>query len=296
MPRGARNSLRLWTMLDSPDRPPALVSEFNNKPVLVLAPHMDDETIGCGGAVYRHAQAGAPVTVVYMTDGAKGDPTLASQGLTPEQLAQAQQAYVQLRKSEAKSAAEILGICEQIYLDGPDGALVPTQSLVQAVVDQLKAIQPAIVYLPALTDQHHDHWGTNRIFQAALATLPRLQVRRLIIRGYEVWTPAPANTLIDITDAIETKCKALDAFVSQTKWVDYRHISRGLAAYRSMVHMQGKGYAEAFLETTPAQYAKLFDAICLRPSNSLGAMASVLQKTASMPRRNAAIARTPHLD
>src|SRR5690348_6988030 len=44
--------------------------------VVVLAPHMDDEIIGCGGTIARHAAAGASVTVVYLTDGRRGSAAL----------------------------------------------------------------------------------------------------------------------------------------------------------------------------------------------------------------------------
>ena len=70
VPKRAKNSLRLWLSLELPDRAPQLIEEFSG-PVVVLAPHMDDEIIGPGGAVIRHVQAGAAVTFVFMTDGAE---------------------------------------------------------------------------------------------------------------------------------------------------------------------------------------------------------------------------------
>ncbi len=74
LPKQARNSLRLWLMLEMPDRPPQLIETFANGPVVVLAPHMDDEIIGPGGAILRHLAANCSVTFVIMTDGAAGDP------------------------------------------------------------------------------------------------------------------------------------------------------------------------------------------------------------------------------
>jgi len=74
LPKRARNSLRLWLMLDVPDLSPRLIEQFNAGPVLVLAPHMDDEIIGPGGTILRHVQANVPVTFVYVTDGMTGGP------------------------------------------------------------------------------------------------------------------------------------------------------------------------------------------------------------------------------
>ena len=54
----------------------AVVYEPQNEKVLVLAPHMDDEMIGCGGALRRHILKGGDVTVVFMTDGRAGNDSL----------------------------------------------------------------------------------------------------------------------------------------------------------------------------------------------------------------------------
>ncbi|MBE9572531.1 MAG: PIG-L family deacetylase, partial [Proteobacteria bacterium] len=48
-------------------------TNLTGKRVLALAPHPDDETIGCGGSLAIHANAGDPVKVVFLTNGARGD-------------------------------------------------------------------------------------------------------------------------------------------------------------------------------------------------------------------------------
>ncbi len=251
LPKHARNSLRLWLMLDTPDLSPRLIEQFNAGPVLVLAPHMDDEIIGPGGTILRHVQANVPVTFVYMTDGMTGGPPT-----NPP--------LNELRNAESRKAAEIVGVRDLIFLDGPDGSLHDSPAIVAALVKILTDRKPAIIYAPALTDHHADHWATNRILRKSLDALPADLCGNLIIRGYEVWTPLPANRMADITQTADTKHLAIEAFVSQTRLLNYSRTILGLNQYRSMRHLHGQGYAEAFLETTVDEYRRLFDLISLK--------------------------------
>ncbi|MGD0769856.1 MAG: PIG-L deacetylase family protein [Tepidisphaeraceae bacterium] len=251
LPKRARNSLRLWLMLDVPDLSPRLIEQFNAGPVLVLAPHMDDEIIGPGGTILRHVQANVPVTFVYVTDGMTGGPPT-----NPP--------LNEVRKAESRKAAEIVGVRDLIFLDGPDGSLHDSPAIVAALVKILTERKPAIIYAPALTDHHADHWATNRILRKSIDALPADLCRNLLIRGYEVWTPLPANRMADITQTADAKHKAIEAFVSQTRLLNYSRTILGLNQYRSMRHLHGQGYAEAFLETTPDEYRRLFDGISLK--------------------------------
>ena len=86
----------------------------------------------------------------------------------------------------------------------------------------------------------------------------------MVIRGYEVWTPAPANRCVDITQTAEVKRQAIDVFASQTGADDYAAAALGLNRYRSLQHLHGRGYAEAFMQMTPAEFRELFKAASLR--------------------------------
>jgi LmbE family N-acetylglucosaminyl deacetylase len=238
VPKRARNSLRLWTMLDTPDRAPQLIEQFDSAPVVVLAPHPDDEIIGPGGAIARHTAAGAAVTFVILTADADA----------------------QVRKAESTAAAEIVGVPDLIFLDAPDGSLGDSEEIVAKIAGILAEKSARIAYLPSLTDHHRDHWAANRILRKVIDRISG----DLVIRGYEIWSPLPANRLVNITSTIEKKRAAIEKFISQTKHVDYSRTILGLNAYRSMMRMQGQGYAEAFLETTTDEYRQLFDRISLK--------------------------------
>src|SRR5882724_2841134 len=83
------------------NNPPVVCKPESGK-ILVLAPHMDDETLGCGGTIARHAQAGADVAVVFLTDGRYGSGAIAA--LPEPERGRRQREYVEIRKEEARCA------------------------------------------------------------------------------------------------------------------------------------------------------------------------------------------------
>src|SRR5438093_1072629 len=76
--------------------------------VLVVAPHPDDESIGCGGALCLHAQKGDRVVAVFLTSGELGLKHFPCE-----------KAW-QIREREARAAAKILGLAEIFFLRQPD--------------------------------------------------------------------------------------------------------------------------------------------------------------------------------
>ncbi len=260
LPARAKNTLRLYVLLDESDKPPQLIETFSADNVLVLAPHMDDEVIGCGGTLHRHVLAGARVTVVFMTDGRRGDPDLyQDSALSAAEIAQAETTLVGRRKQEAHRAAQIIGIRKVVFLDGPDGGLDVTPDLVEALLDDLEATRPDVVYLPSMLDTHLDHWATHRLFHEVTRVFSPSPRWRPVYREYEVWTPLLANRLVDISDVFHVKQEALKQYESQNARIDYVRAAEGLSIYRSIYPQRGRGYAEALFESTPEQYELLFD-------------------------------------
>ena len=72
--------------------------------VLVIAPHPDDESIGCGGALCLHSRRGDRSSVVYLTSGELGLKHLPRHD-----------AWL-TREREAAQAAKILGIARMFFL------------------------------------------------------------------------------------------------------------------------------------------------------------------------------------
>jgi N-acetylglucosamine malate deacetylase 1 len=256
-PEGTREALK--SLLSRDGRYwPQMITDFSAESVLVLAPHMDDEILGCGGALRKHVLSGAHITVVYMTDGRKGgDPDVYRGGLGQKAIEDFESALIIQRKEEARRAAEIIGIQKQIFLDHPDGCLKVSHHTVEQLQTILQRERPTIIYLPTILDVHPDHRASNRIFYTATKNLLYTNGLCPIYREYEVWTPVLSNRIIDISDVVETKNKAIEQFGSQIGQTNYLRTQLALNAYRSVYYTRGFGYAEAFFESSADQHHSL---------------------------------------
>jgi LmbE family N-acetylglucosaminyl deacetylase len=250
---------RLLFLVRDINPPREQITDFSAPRVLVLAPHMDDEVLGCGGTLRRHVLTGAEVTAVYMTDGCKGNPDLYHSGLPQAVITEKELALSATRKDESARAAKILGIQELIFLDNPEAQLAPSAETVEQVRNILQERQPQVVYLPSILDLHADHWATNCILYMATKGLHFASDWRPVYRGYEIWTPLLASRMVDISEVIKIKEQAIEQFASQLAHADFLRTILGLNAYRSLYHARGHGYAEAFYESTPEGYCQIFE-------------------------------------
>lgn len=184
---------------------------------LVLAPHPDDECIGCGGVIALLRQLQVPVRIVLVTDGSGAGGLPAGAGLT--------------RQQEFLRAAARLGVDDTAMLGFPDGGLARDEALAQAVQQQLQAFAPDWVFAPTPADIHRDHravaWAA-REGAAAVATVTDLWY-------YETWTPLPVTHVLDITAVMATKIAALSEHVTALACGNYIDGTRGLAAHRGLL-------------------------------------------------------------
>jgi LmbE family N-acetylglucosaminyl deacetylase len=150
--------------------------------VLVIAPHPDDDVIGCGGTLGRLAGRGARVAVTYVTDGSASH--VKSKRFPPAVLRT-------VREGEARAALRHLGVRgEPQFLRAPDGRLAEIgeperQQLAVRVAERIVAVRAQIVFSPWPRDPHPDHVATAEIAAAALAICPR----RPAVYLYRVWLP-----------------------------------------------------------------------------------------------------------
>jgi len=200
--------------------------------ILVIAPHPDDESIGCGGTICLHTDRGDHVAAVFLTSGefALGD--------LPREKAWA------IREAEAEESASILGITSVTFLRRPDHYL--GDGIEEAATELrllLERQQPQLIYLPHAYEGHSDHRACQPIVQAALSST---LIPPPALLGYEVWTPlSEYDRAENISQTMTRKLQAVCAHGSQTKQVRYDRAVSALNEYRGTMTQVGR-YAEVF--------------------------------------------------
>ena len=191
--------------------------------VLVVAPHPDDESLGCGGLLALLARAGLSPEVAFVTDGAQSHPNSAA--YPPARLRA-------VREAEALDALQHLGLpaAAAHFLRYPDSALPPRGSTafaaaVQETIALLRRVRPDTVLVAWRRDPHCDHEGAWRLFREAVGQLDMDERPRWL--EYPVWAWAHASTdrapcasdgrawRLDVAGVLDQKRAAIDAHRSQ---------------------------------------------------------------------------------
>jgi LmbE family N-acetylglucosaminyl deacetylase len=237
-------------------RAPDPLERLPGQRLLVIAPHADDEAIGCGGSLRQAASAGAEVHVAVLTDGRGGSRALRALARgTPERDA-AEAALVASREEEARAAAAILGVREPHFLRARDGELDPRDARLRAdFAALLRRLRPDALLLPFPSDAHPDHRHASGCVLAACADAGSAASMACV--GYEVWTPLAANAVVDVGAAIEAKRAAIACYRSQLADLDYLEGALALNRYRAISCLRRAGFAEAFHLTTLAGWRDL---------------------------------------
>lgn len=206
--------------------------------ILVIAPHHDDEAIGCGGLLLTQRLIGARLDALYVFAPLEGVNSPA--GIR--------------RLEEAATAATVLGIGRTQSLGIPCREDVSLATLAWEFVKVFRGLQPTVLLIPHENERDPEHrsvhqaaleaaWLSVSGFRAELGQ-PAAPIETVLC--YEVWTPiARPQLLVDISDVIDDKRAAIRAYASQLEATSYDQASAGLARYRGAMMANCK-FAEAF--------------------------------------------------
>jgi N-acetylglucosamine malate deacetylase 1 len=216
-----------------------------NKSILIVAPHADDETLGCGGTILRYLKEGYLVHWLLVTSMSK------DAGFSDEQ--------INARASEIKQVYEAYGF-ESIHLLGYPPAqldLIGKGELVDKISDVVNKIQPFEVFTVYRNDSHSDHQA---VFDAVLSATKSFRypfIKRVL--AYETMSETDfglkpedrgfrPNIFIGIEKFLEKKLDIMDIYKSEVQDFPFPRSRIGLTALANLRGTQcNEKAAEAFM-------------------------------------------------
>ena len=123
--------------------------------VLVLAPHADDEILGCGGTMAQHISQGDDVYVSVLTNASVGAPELYDSD------------YVDTVRRECQKAHHMMRVTQTFFSDLPAPQLeqYPQYKIAKVIETLIRDVHPSVLYVPHRGDLHLDHGA---VYNAAL--------------------------------------------------------------------------------------------------------------------------------
>jgi len=222
---------------------------MENKKILVIAAHPDDEVLGCGGTIARLTREGHDVYVAILGEGITSrydKRELADQGIIKE------------LRDRSHQVSKLLGVKELCLYGLPDNRFdtVPLLDIVNIIEKLKKRFQPQIVYTHHCGDLNIDHVITHRAVLTATRPAANCPVRE--IYAFEVpssteWSFSQfkplfqPNVFVDIIDTLETKLQAMALYNTESRLFPHPRSSEALyavAIYRGSISRCGA--AEAF--------------------------------------------------
>ena len=187
-----------------------------NEKILVVAPHPDDESIGCGGLL---ALYGKQCDVVVVTDGD-------NRNVVSD--------IANIREKEFEKAVSFAGVQEYRCLRIPERHIKQYKSRIA----EIEFDKYNHVFVPNRFDEHKDHVDVYKVVKSLVR-------RKTKLYEYEVWSPlSKPNIFLDISELSEKKVQMIKFHKSQIKELDYVGMIMGLNAYRGRSH--GYPYAECY--------------------------------------------------
>ena len=212
--------------------------------ILVIAPHMDDEVLGCGGTIRRHVLAGDVVSVCIVANRAY------DHLYNPE--------LINKEKEACRQAQNMLGYQNLTFLDLPDEKLDISQiEIIIPLEEIVTSVNPDIVYLPHRGDINQDH---RAVFDAvrvvcrpySIGKTPILRVYEVpsstdIVPQYSEWMFRP-NLYVDISETLKDKIKAMSCYDTESRVFPHPRSSKGLEILAQKRGMEvGMEAAESFM-------------------------------------------------
>lgn len=213
--------------------------------ILVIAPHPDDETLGCAGTLLKHKKSGDEIHWLIVTS------TVGDKRYPPT--------FTEQRKNEIELISKLYGFSTVNILNFKPATLdvIPLSDVIEEISTIIKDIKPKVVYLPYRGDAHSDH---KVVFDASVACTKSFRNHSIkAVRVYETLSETDfgcnpdnngfrPNYFVNVERYLDKKIEILNVFASEMKAPPFprnEESVRALALLRGPV--AGAVAAEAFM-------------------------------------------------
>ena len=178
--------------------------------VLIVAPHPDDEVLGCSGLIQRLLNEGKQVDVVILSGGGKSHAGCCEID---------ESTLIESRRNLSRKAAKILGLpLENLhFLDYPDGSIVFDCSETDRLKKLIETLQPKVIFVPHKGEGWSDHLEAGRIVQKLVGEMADVLLYEYCVWFwyYNVWNIDRKNAfVITMTEEeLSRKNEAIDAYI-----------------------------------------------------------------------------------
>tara|TARA_Y100000780_G_scaffold222038_1_gene230833 strand:+ start:751 stop:1461 length:711 start_codon:yes stop_codon:yes gene_type:complete len=226
--------------------------------ILVIIAHPDDEVLGMGGTILKHAKNADKVTVAYMTTGITSRRSSNYQSISSYQTNKKQKSIMknqieELRK-DAKKSCKLLKVKKTIFFDFPDNELdtVPLLKIIKSIENIIKEIKPDRIYTSHYGDLNIDH---RIVFEATLTACRPVKFPVKEIMCFEILSSTDwafsyefkPNYFINIKNELDYKIKAMQVYKNEIR--EFPH-PRSIENIKNSAHkwgtVSGLKSAEAF--------------------------------------------------
>lgn len=211
--------------------------------ILVVAPHPDDEVLGCGGTVKKHINSGDEVYLCIVTKPLVKDWS---------------QEYINNKDKEIKNSNDSLGIKDTFFLDLPALRVdtIPQKDINDLLIKIVDKVKPEILYIPFFGDINHDHRLVSEACLVAVRPKPGSAIEKVFAYetisetewGRGIFKEFIPNVYIDISSTITEKLKAMEFYKSELKKYPHPRSLEGIKILAQKRGMEvGLQYAESFM-------------------------------------------------
>ena len=215
------------------------------KTILVVAPHADDETLGCGGTLLKHFDQGDKVVWLIVTS------MSTDSGFTDEQ--------IKTRELEIQNVKALYGFHESYQLNFPPAMLdtIPLKEIVTGIKKIIDLVQPEIVYSVNRNDVHTDHVVVADALITATKSFRNPSIKRFL--AFETLSETEfslrvtdhrfqPNVFINIEDYLEKKLTIMNCYKSEVADFPFPRSNEAIEAIAKFRGVQaGCCAAEAFM-------------------------------------------------